>query len=343
MHHLIHHANCADGFAAACVARHALLSQGIPENHINVQAVNYGQPDQMPLGKDGILFPGDTVTYLDYTPPQETLDAFYAEHGDSMIPLTILDHHSTAAERHNARARFVSVFDLAKSGASLAWMHYRDNRVANESLSDRSATVERVANESLNDRSATPAPTPRAIELIAWRDLGHAFDPTHAEDPRTPDSLNLHAYLFRCLPRTFEAWTPLLLENQVNNSQPPTTPLSAALHTGARLRAIDRSIILSAVANPHWLNFHGEEIPAVNGLDAGLISDACTELLRAYPTAPFAASWFMDARTGKATYSLRSRRNSAVNVAELAAAMAPGGGGHPNAAGFSTLHPIPFV
>jgi hypothetical protein len=26
MHHLLHHANCADGFAAACIARHALLT-----------------------------------------------------------------------------------------------------------------------------------------------------------------------------------------------------------------------------------------------------------------------------------------------------------------------------
>jgi oligoribonuclease NrnB/cAMP/cGMP phosphodiesterase (DHH superfamily) len=318
MHHLLHHANCADGFAAACIARHALLTQGILAGDLNVQPVNYGQPDQMPLGKDGILFPGDTVTYLDYTPPQDTLDAFFAEHGTSRIPLTIIDHHLSAAPRHDAHARFLSVFALGQSGASLAWSYFH-----------------------------TGAPMPRAIELIQWRDLGHAFDPTQADDPRTPDALNLHAYLFRCLPRTFEAWTPLLLENspvnQVNNSQPPSTPLSAAIQIGSRLRAIDRSIILSAVANPHWLNFHGEEIPAVNGLDAGLISDACTELLRAYPTAPFAASWFIDAKTGKATYSLRSRRNSTVNVAEIAAAMAPGGGGHPNAAGFSTLHPIPFV
>jgi len=308
MHHLFHHANCADGFAAACVARHALLTQGIPENHINVQPVNYGQPDQMPLGKDGILFPGDTITYLDYTPPQETLDAFYAEHGDSMIPLTILDHHLSAAPRHDAHARFRSIFGMSQSGASLTWDHFH-----------------------------TGKHMPYAIELIEWRDLGKTFDLLLEDHPYTPDALNLHAYLFRCLPRTFAAWTPLLLERDDD------ALVRAALQTGARLRAIDRSIILSAVANPHWLNFHGEEIPAVNGLDAGLISEACTELLRAYPTATFAVSWFIDSNTGKATYSLRSRRNSTVNVAAIAAAMAPGGGGHPCAAGFSTFTPIPFA
>lgn len=323
MHHILHHANCADGFAAACIARHALLTQGIPAADINVQPVNYGQPDQMPLGKDGILFPGDTITYLDYTPPQETIDAFYAEHGDSIIPLTIIDHHSTAAERHGYAAdngnplfrhcelktRFNSIFSFIKSGATLAWSHYFPG-----------------------------TPTPRAIELIEWRDIGPAFDPALQDDPRTAAALNLHAYLFRCLPRTFEAWTPLLLEEGSAD-----TLVRSAIETGRRLRLTDSIIIAAAANHPHWLNFHGEDIPAVNGLDAGLISDACTELLRKYPTAPFAASWFIDSRTGKATYSLRSRRDSTVNVAEIAATMAPGGGGHPNAAGFSTLTPIPFV
>lgn len=315
MHHVLYHANCADGFAAACIARHALQATGI----VNLQPVNYGQPDQMPLGKDGILFPGDTLTYLDYTPPQDVLDAFYDDPGNSMIPLTIIDHHSTAAERHGidkdtglsmeAPCRFTSVFSLTMSGAALAWLHYNFGKVI-----------------------------PQAVKLIEYRDLGHAFDPANAEDPRTADALNLHAYLFRCIPRSFAAWTPLLLENGMVD-----TLVRQAIQTGARLRAADRAIILSACATPHWLNFNGEEIPAVNGLDAGLISDACTELLRAYPTAPFAASWFINPTSGHAVYSLRSRRGSAVNVAEIAATMAPGGGGHPNAAGFSTLTPVPFV
>jgi hypothetical protein len=323
MHHLLHHANCADGFAAACIARHALLSHGLPETALTIQPVNYGWPLQIPAS----FAPGDDVTYLDYTPAHEVIGYLL----DRNANLTIIDHHSTAAERHgcdketglllkrsaDAPIRFKSIFSLRESGAALAWIHF-------------------FQHDTL----------PRAIELIEYRDLGHAFDPDNAADPRTAAALNLHAYLFRCLPRTFDAWTPLLLsESTANNSQPsPTTAnLQHALQTGSRLRSIDRSIILSAAANPHWLNFNGEEIPAVNGLDAGLISDACTELLRAYPTAPFAASWFIDPKTGAAVYSLRSRRDSTVNVADIAAAMAPGGGGHPNAAGFSTPTHTPFV
>lgn len=336
MHHILHHANCADGFAAACIARHAQISRSVSKTDINVQPVNYGWPDQMPLGKDGILFPGDTVTYLDYTPPQETIDAFYAEHGQDAISLTIVDHHEKAAPLHRSPL-FTSVFDQEHSGASLTWRLYLPDYL-----------------------------TPRAVQLIEWRDCGHAFDPANADDPRTADAFALHAYLFRCLPRTFDAWTPLLTgsptcykmpfagpgasgheladphqHSSLSASQSPS--LATALQIGARLRSIDQSIILSAAANPHWLNFHGDEIPAVNGLDAGLVSDACTELLRAYPTAPFAASWFIDPKTGNAVYSLRSRRGSPVNVSDIAASMAPSGGGHPNAAGFSTPIPIPFV
>jgi hypothetical protein len=330
MHHLLHHANCADGFAAACIARHALLSQDIPETDLTIQAVNYGWPQQIPAS----FALGDDVTYLDYTPSQEDIEQLLFLNA----ALTIIDHHSTAAERHGRdkvtglpsanlpAPRFNSWFNLKLSGASLAWTVFHQ--------------------QSQSGQAGQSNPIPRAIELIEWRDLGYAFDPLHQDDPRTNDALNLHAYLFRCLPRTFEAWTPLLFsESTANDSQQlqTTANLQHAIQTGSRIRAIDRSIILSAVANPHWLNFHGDEIPAVNGLDAGLISDACTELLKAYPTTPFAASWFIDPKSGKATYSLRSRRNSAVNVAEIAASMAPGGGGHPNAAGFSSLHPIPFV
>lgn len=327
MHHILHHANCADGFAAACIARHALLTQGVPHTDINVQPVNYGWPDQMPLGKDGILFPCDTVTYLDYTPPQETLDAFYAEHGQDAISLTIIDHHAKAAVIHGRSTdtgfaladlplpRFNSWFTLHHSGASITWTAF--------------------CQQTQHSQSGQCSPTPRALELIEWRDCGHAFDPANADDPRTADAFALHAYLLRCLPRTFDAWTPLLTGD--------STVLTTALQIGARLRDIDNEIIKTAASFPHWLNFHGEEIPAVNGLDAGLVSDACTELLRAYPTAPFAASWFIDAKTGNAVYSLRSRRGSPVNVSDIAASMAPGGGGHPNAAGFSTPIPIPFV
>lgn len=327
MHHLLYHANCADGFAAACIARHALLQRGIALADINPQPVNYGWPEQLPLGKDRVIGGRDTVTYLDYTPPQGVITALHDLQGLRNGDLTIIDHHSTAAPRHTGPdegppTRFTSVFSFDYSGAGLAWQHYFPND-----------------------------PVPPAVQWIEWRDLGHAFDPALATHIRTDLSMNLHAYLFRALPRTFEAWTSLL-----TLPLPTDNAIQNAVITGSRLRESDRQIIRTAATQPHWLDFSRFElsalcpppyalhrIPAVNGLGAELVSDACKAMLDAYPDAPFAASWYVDHRTGLLTYSLRSRRGSEVNVAQIAAAMAPGGGGHPNAAGFSTPNPVPFT
>lgn len=309
MHFIYHHANCADGFTAALIARSALIASGIPEFEISIASVNYADPNQMPLGPDEYPFPGDTVTYLDYTPPAETI-ATFADHPG--VEFTIIDHHEKASPLHaqgsaGTPARFTSIFDLTHSGAALAWQHYHPG-------------VE----------------MPKAIKLIEWRDLGHAFQqPDH---PNSEAALNLHAYLFRCLPRTFNAWEQIIQSSPMD--------LAHILLMGAMMRDADYYIIRKAVKHCHWLDFRGQTIPAVNGLDSGLISDACTALLEAYPMAPFAASWFVHSATGKLTYSLRSRKaghqHGHTNVNQVAQTFDPNGGGHPCAAGFSTFTPIPF-
>lgn len=312
MHHIFYHANCADGFAAACIALHALIQQN-PNNAITTftNPVHYGDANQCPLPGGMDLRPFDQVTYLDYTPPQEIIDHLTSLH-DGLVQITILDHHASAQSRHEGTAdapvRFRSVFDLHRSGASLAWEHFYPGRNM-----------------------------PMAVQLIEHRDLGHAF-----QQPDTapgPSSLDLHAYLFRCIPRTVEAWTPILLA--------PWDDVEPLCNVGERLRQADHHIIEAAVASCHWLDFNGQRIPAVNGLDAGLISDACQALLKAYPAAPFAASWYICPTTGKAVYSLRSRAkdhpDGHINVSQIAAVCAEGGGGHPCAAGFSTTTPIPFA
>lgn len=312
MHHLFYHNNCADGFAAACIALHGLIQQNAAAAITTFATpVNYGDANQCPLPGGMSLQPYDQVTYLDYTPPQDTLDHLTSLH-DGTLQITILDHHASAQPRHavtdGAPVRFRSVFNLHRSGASLAWDHFCPGK-----------------------------DMPIAIQLIEHRDLGHAFQ--HPDAAPGPASLDLHAYLFRCLPRTVEAWTPILLA--------PWSDVEPLCDIGQRLRRADSCIVAAAVNACHWLDFHGQRIPAVNGLDAGLISDACTRLIEAYPSAPFAASWFNNSKTGQMVYSLRSRKpghpDGHTNVAEVAAAMAPGGGGHPCAAGFSTFYRIPFA
>lgn len=335
MHHLFYHNNCADGFAAACIARRALIARGEHPSTLRFHPVNYQDHNQLPVGDDH-LRAYDQLTWLDYTPPQDVIDTLVLAEGGT-LKLTIIDHHEKAAPLHgyeltpenkiwahkSHRPPFESVFRFTRSGAGIAWEYFIHE------------------------------PMSHAVTLIEHRDLGHAFQqPTHVF---SPDALDLHSYLFRCIPRTFESWEPILF------STPET--IQAVLKQGNRLRAADGCIIAAAVNACHWLDFSnaitGEgfaahmaryncsKIPAVNGLDAGLISDACQALLKAYPSAPFAASWYACPSTGKAVYSLRSRAkdhpDGHINVSQIAAVCAEGGGGHPCAAGFSTTTPIPFA
>lgn len=345
MHHLFYHANCADGYAAACIARTALLARAEHPDGLDFTPVNYSDSNQLPCG-DNHLQAFDQVTYLDYTPPAHVIRTL-TECLDGTVKLTIIDHHEKAAPLHGytqdehglwhrtSPPPFESVFRFTRSGAGLAFNHFFPEGLPNAKGDDI---------------------TPLALTLIEFRDLGYAFQ--QPDNPVSADALNLHAYLFRCIPRSFDAWDSLLFA-------PESAAIAAfAIQTGKRLRAADGCIIASAVNACHWLDFSHlrhlsqsqslpfsmsslARIPAVNGLDAGLISDACTALLKAYPDAPFAASWFINPTTGHAVYSLRSRKeghpDGHVNVSTIAAACAPGGGGHPCAAGFSTHNLIPFA
>ena len=337
MHLLYYHTNCADGFAALCIAHAALLARGIAFNEIEHRPINYGWPGQIPdLLTEG-SYVDDHIYYLDYTPPAADLVNLVnqVKTWNGTIKLTIIDHHEKMAPIHGwgkdehdqwqkgpAPEGFQSVFAFTESGASLTWKHFHRGE-----------------------------PMPDAITLIARRDLGHAFQTT--EDPieqgLNNQSLDLHATLFRLLPRTLDAWSPII------HGQ---TDLHSVLDNGHLLRAGDRDVIRAAIEFPRWLNLgklmesrsiwpHMVSIPAVNGLGPELVSDACQELLRRYPQAPFAASWWTDAKTGRITYSLRSRRpghpDGHTNVCEIAKACHPDGGGHACAAGFSTTQPVPLI
>ena len=350
MIHLLHHANCADGFAAACIAHQFLGGSGLPHPHIRLQPVNYGWPLQKPDGVD--IAPGDHIYYLDYTPPRDVLECLYTTWGTS-VGVTVIDHHRTAQPVHDWLAqqpldafRYNSVFDLTHSGAALTWRHF----------------------------SGLFNTMPWAVRLIEHRDLGHAWQKHSAESEA---AFRLHAALFRLLPRTVEAWLPVLMG--------PAMTLEC-IEDGRALRDADARIISTAAENPHWLCFdrsiitagwdglkdtakafvtavyrsplnvyladEPEEpvvrIPAVNGLGPELNSEACGALLERWPQSPFAAAWWVDPKTGRFTYSLRSRQTPGLtyDVAALAARLDPprpgysGGGGHPQAAGFSLAHPL---
>jgi hypothetical protein len=342
MHLLYYHTNCADGYAALCIAHAALLARGIPAAEIEPRPINYGWPNQIPNVIDDSLFVDDHIYYLDYTPPAVDLALLLAELASwaVTIKLTIIDHHEKMAPVHGwskdehgqwqqngSNPSFESIFAFTESGASLTWKHFHPGE-----------------------------PMPDAVTLIARRDLGHAFQTPEDATERglNKAALALHGALFRLLPRTLDTWSPII-HGQTN--------LDEVIDAGHMLRSGDQDLIRAAIDFPRWLDFTRlivspsqslpistsglKQIPAVNGLGPELVSDACQELLRRYPEAPFAASWWTDAKTGRITYSLRSRPpghpDGHTNVCEIAKACHPDGGGHACAAGFSSTLPVPLV
>lgn len=308
MIHLLYHANCADGFAAACLARHALLD-GKPSapGHLRLHPVGYDSPMPVTRENTGVL---DRFIFVDFTPPEDWL-AEMTDHPKFIdaANCTIIDHHKTKAPIHaNLGSKlFTSVFDTTHSGATLTWRHFY----------------------------ASALSRPHSLTLLRHYDLGGVWD-----DPQnhlTNGARWLVAYLMRCLPRTPEAWTPVLLEYDLH--------IDTALNRGAILWNKDLRAIRTFAKHPHWVHIGGFDVPALNGIPYGLLNDALAELLTEHPNIHFAAAWSVLSDTdtgGVIKWSLRSRKGG-FDCAAFCQTLSPGGGGHPQAAGFSTLDPVQFV
>ncbi|MBZ0252826.1 MAG: hypothetical protein K8I02_05750, partial [Candidatus Methylomirabilis sp.] len=98
---VIYHAQCADGFGAAWAAWKVL---GDDAEYV---AAKYGDPPPEVAGRD--------VSIVDFSYPRATL----LEMKKAAASLEVLDHHKTAEE--DLRGLPFAKFDLAKSGAMLAW------------------------------------------------------------------------------------------------------------------------------------------------------------------------------------------------------------------------------
>jgi len=317
--HILYHANCADGFASACIAHLALKDSPTP---IVFHAISYDDKCQMPEGL--LCYGGEDVYYLDYTPPASTIAALMGtgpEQKEVLIPqvanLTIIDHHSGCAEAIHAGLKWTedtpvrSIFDRTQCGADLTWNHFFPRQTR-----------------------------PIALQLLSFYDLGGPWQ--NPKDPKSQAALNLQAGLMRATPRTFAEWMPLLLASHKDEA------LQTCISLGEKLRQADQEVIAAACRRPLWLDFEGHLIPAITGVSPELTNDACHFLLGMYPSAPFVANFFVDAPSGRIRYRLRSRKDG-FNVCDLAKRLDPpteghpGGGGHPCAAGFSTLAPLPRV
>lgn len=311
--HILYHANCADGFAAACIAVHSMSPL-----ELHLQPVRYEDPESEQLPKLLRYAGGEDVMYLDYTPPLRVIESLLGiSKEDCVFPipvpdvatLFIIDHHGTAEKIHrnlkfSQDTPVVSVFDRTKSGALLTWDKF------------------------------LPGPAPRAIQLLDFYDLGGPWtDPTH---PAAELAKNLQAGLMNSMPRTPEAWLPVLLDSSDGLA------LTACIERGRRLREISAEIITAACRKHLWLDIAGHRVPAITGINSSQTNDAAHQLLDMYPhTAEFAVVFSVLSKTGQIKYSLRSRKGG-FDVAALAASQDSLGGGHHCAAGYASTSPLPL-
>ena len=304
MTHILYHANCCDGFAAACIAHHALHGQA------TLHPVSYEKP--MPITRANMDHHLDRLIFVDFTPPEDWLSEMI-DHPRriSSRNCTIIDHHGTQSEIHAnyGGQLFNSIFDTTQSGAVLTW-------------------------KSFFPETTFP---PASLLFLQHYDLGHVWNnPKHEH---TLESQYLVNYLMRCLPRTPEAWTPVLLDYSTEGLR------RAALDAGVKLYIGDMRAIRALVKGCYWVNLGGYEVPALNGIPYHLLNNALHELLQEHPSAQFAAAWTVlsDPGThGVIKWSLRSRKNG-FDCAALCKSLAPNGGGHSNAAGFASTEPVTFI
>lgn len=270
--------------------------------------VSYGQP--CPLFSRQIPA-SSRVWIVDFSYSRSTLRTI----ADSVKQLVVLDHHKTAAE--DLKDCEHAHFDMDKAGCQLTWQHFFPRE-----------------------------PMPRLFEYIAMRDLGLPWNNRITADCQYPNWEHIHLGLWRATPRTFDAWLPFVRDKAL---------LADLATQGSHIAARDRRVQEAAAKNPIWIRFdhHPEDIPATCSVPKEMVSDTLALMLANFPSAGVAA-WWTVRDDGLIEFSLRSRKPNdhglpAVDVSALAQAMDPpapghkGGGGHPQAAGFTTAHPITFA
>lgn len=104
----IYHARCPDGFGAACVVRRAFGA-----DHVDFHPGVHQAPPPDVSGRD--------VVIVDFSYPRPVL----LEMAERARSILILDHHrSAAADLVDLPENVSAHFDMAHSGAMLAWDHY---------------------------------------------------------------------------------------------------------------------------------------------------------------------------------------------------------------------------
>jgi uncharacterized protein len=303
--YVLYHGNCPDGFGAAYSAwlRFESDAEYIP--------VSYGKP--MP---DMITGECTEVYILDFSFPTREIERLITSH-DRVV---VLDHHHTAklelesmAEEYNSEPYLIR-FDMAKSGAVLAWEYFHPN-----------------------------IPVPEFMLYLQDRDLWKFCLPMSREVSAA----------VRSYPYDFQKWreiTGLVHQGQIHEL--PGILLDDLKKQGIACRRLEQQQVENMTKHHRWayLNTINKTISFTEKLDPGgngeppvpittiimpvanatvFFSDVGERLLQMYPSIECAA-YYTVRSDGNLQWGLRSRKSFDCS----AVAKVFGGGGHKQAAGF---------
>ena len=290
----IYHGNCADGFTAAWAVRKALGDQ------VEYVPGTYGAPPPDVNGADVIM--------VDFSYKRPVLDQM-AKTARSIL---ILDHHKTA----EADLKGFGV-DMSDWNPPFGWRRHTMNvaqdicegipYASSYVIFDMGRSGAQIAWDFFHPGEARPA----LVDYVADRDLWK-FSEARSRD--------IAAWYFSH-PYDFSVWSGLasILETGAGRN-------AAAAEGTAIERKHHKDITELLKITRREMVIGGHRVPVAN-LPYTMASDAAGAMAE---DAPFAACYFD--RTDARVFSLRSRGEGGLDVAEIAASY--GGGGHKNAAGF---------
>ena len=294
----LYHAPCDDGFGAAWAA---WQKWGDDVEYI---PCTYGKAPPDVTGKH--------VLMGDFSFKRPALE----DMANKAKSIVILDHHKTAQED-------LAPFKVEFCGAARLAPADIPGMLRDMAELDRPPVLAHFDMEKSGARLAwefchPEKEVPRLIRHIEDRDLWRFTLPY----------TRIISLLLRSYPYNFKTWTQLAAALD-DDGQRNATLLEAAGIT----RFYDRKIS-EMVMQARTIALASVDVPAAN-CSWAFASDVAHELLRLFPDAPFAATYY-DRADGRRSFSLRSDDNR-TDVAEVAKRF--GGGGHRNAAGFETTIP----
>lgn len=245
-----------------------------------------------PLDLDGMT-EGANILFVDFSAPAETLQGMVGQ-GKAKSVL-VLDHHKSAAQELTAFQKFdPDYFWRADAGEPLSnvqvWF-------------DMEKSGARMAHEFAFPGEDLPDMLMHIEDNDLWRFSHYATKQFIAA--------------LRSYPQDFQTW------DWINEH------IGSLIEDGPPILRAYFATVTKICDQWYDGDLGGHTIPMVNA-PRQFASDVGHELLKRFPTAPFAASWYRR-NDGLLEFSLRSEAHRA-DVSEVAVLF--GGGGHRNAAGF---------